>query len=297
MEVRQVMSNATRTDVVVGSGYLRYKQHGFDTIDFISPTAHAEFIEPHKEDSSYKIVRDIPNNRSFYASSSMSSIVEITKTGDTKATASLLDGLKEISSESESNSGVSMDIEGVAYDMGSVVSGEPECCIAMDNPTVKQSITILIDLGYSGEASAKSINYRSVGIVNLISTLQAQGYILNVQCGRFADCYGSKYGQIVSINTETLCIAQMASATSVGYYRGACWLTTAMQKGDKSYNGSSTSRLTSSIIDKLTKDNIFYIAGGFTCSRMTNLKSPQEGIDIVVELFNKFCESKGKVKV
>jgi len=65
--------------------------------------------------------------------------------GNKDITYKFLEGLKNLGQERETNTGIFMNTEGFAYDMGAVVSGEPECCVDMKAPESKKSLTILMD--------------------------------------------------------------------------------------------------------------------------------------------------------
>jgi len=185
-----------------------------------------------------------------------------------------------------------MDIEGVAYDMGSVVSGEPECCVSMESPSTKQHIEIVVDLGYGGGESATTIDYRSVGIVNLVSTLQAQGYMIDLY---IMSVYPSnKCMHRVKINTDTFCVAQLASCTTTEYWRGLGWITVEIMRNKKGDGGCDGSKLSEEKIKQYKDKGVFYIGGGYTDRKMCNLKSGKKATDYIIELFNKFCNSKNK---
>ena len=237
-----------RNNLKVGNGYVRYDEDGYDTIDFISPSAHADFAEDVKDDTSYRIVKQVKREATFFDAKNIGEILDRTRYGDTKATATLLDGLKQATGEGESQTGVSMDIEGVAYDMGSVVSGEPECCISMEQPSTKKHIEIVVDLGYSGSTSARTINYRSIGIVNLVSTLQAQGYMIDLYV--MSMYLNNKCMHRVKVNTETFCVAQLASVTTTSYWRGLGWLTVEIMRDKKSDGGRDGSSLPKEKLEK-----------------------------------------------
>lgn len=272
----------------------QYKEYGYNVIEFDSLLTHAEYLKPYIEGGGYRVPKEMKSEPYFYGKKTIEKVSDEMKYGDNTATAKLLDDIKQSgNNESDSNTGVFMDIEGVAFDMGSVISGEPECCVAMDSPDVKPLIKVMIDLGYNGDASANVINYRAVGIVNLINTLQAQGNILEVYVVRYATISSGngKYAQKVKIDTNNLCISQLACASSVGYYRGACWLTTAIEMGNKSYSGESKSDISSEMKSNLRKDGYFYIGGGYSDNHMYRLRSGEDATDYIKKLYNDFLSN------
>jgi hypothetical protein len=157
----------------------------------------------------------------------------------------------------------------------------------MDNPSTKKHIEIVIDLGYSGGTGATTINYRSIGIVNLVATLQAQGYIVDLYA---ISIYNSnRCAHRVKINTETFCISQLACVTSTAYWRCIGWMTVEIMRDKKGNGGNDSSSMSSGLRKDIEDTGAFYIGGGYTDSKMNSLKNGADATEYVITLFNKYC--------
>ena len=65
--------------------------------------------------------------------------------GNKDITPQIIEGLENLGHDIYSNTGVFMNTEGFAYDIGAVVSVEPECCVDMKAPELKKNIKIVLD--------------------------------------------------------------------------------------------------------------------------------------------------------
>ena len=270
----------------------RYEKYRYKIVEFQNPLELAEYLKPQQSNEGYTDVKECTSDSRFRGGKTIKDMVHDMTYGDDKATASLLYNIKSTNKEIDQDNGwVGMDIEGVAFDMGSVVGGEPECCIAMGQPSIKKHLKIIIDVGYCGETEASIIQNRGVGILNLINTLQCQGYILDVGFIRFNKA--SMMANITNINTENICVAQLAPLCHPTYFRGCTWLVEAMENKSHS-SGSGNSTCPKEVIDSFEKDGVFYIGGGYTDSKMSSLKDGTKATEYIAKLFNKFCEEQNK---
>ena len=193
-----------------------YSILGYKAIEFDSLYSQAEYIEPYKDGKKISHIKEVNsgNHDDFFGTKSIDETITKMKYGDDKATTTLLDNIKDTSTDKDILDDIKMDIEGVAYDMGSVVSGEPECCINTGNPKPRKCIKIIVDLGYIWHTKPSVINYRSAGIVNLVNTLQAKGYVIEVTIGAFFNQLN--HAHFVKLDMDNFCVAQLAVATSAG---------------------------------------------------------------------------------
>jgi len=267
-----------------------FTHNGCKAIEFNGMVDHVEFLESNNG-SRHHHLKAMAREGDFFGCDNYEELITKMKYGDSKATASLLDKLKSSQVYSDIDNGVKMDIDGFAYDMGSVVSGEPECCLSSGSPQAKPYIKIFVDQGYSGHTDVDVINNRSVGIVNLVTSLQTMGYVVELVVGNYER--GTKIYGFTKLSTDSLCVSQIAVATSPYYWRCGSWMTT-MMLGKTTDTGHSL--MDYSDIEAMEKEGWFYIGGGYTDSKMNSLSTGDDGTEYITELFNKYCSTRGLKK-
>lgn len=263
------------------------KDGGYTVIEFDSLSSHADYITENNK-SSYSYNKTLEHCNGFIGiDGNLDTIIGNIRYGDEKLTTSLLN-LKEQDNYEAEEYDIHMDIEGFAYDMGSVICGEPECCLNTNPLAPKKTIEIVVDLGYSGGVYSDAINYRSIAIMNLVTSLQREGYIVKLS---LLSTYPGNY-QIhkTNIDTDIVSASQLAVGTSSYYWRGASWLTVQILNKGGCDGGMDGSRTPQEVIDQFKKDNIFYIGGGYTDSRMNYFDSVDEANGYIQELFSKFID-------
>lgn len=267
-------------------GTYEYKMHDFESMSEI-----AQYFESIKDLSKYSLTKEstLRAKSSFYGVSKFDDIPNRLKYGDEKVTTIYLEKLKQINTEEAKQDEMKMDIEGFAYDMGAVVSGEPECCLNTGYPSIKPHLSIYIDTGYCGSVNPKIIANRGVAILQLISNLISLGYILDIWVIHYITTSdGGLYCQRVKLNTDYLTISQLAFSGTCEYFRVVTWLMTAIQKGSYSYTGSGTSEPAMDVIKELKKDGL-YIPSGYTDGRF-NICSLEDAQDYVVGIYNDYVK-------
>ena len=273
-----------------------YEDYGYKIQEFNSFDEVANYLEQIPDLYEYDMTKSSELDKSFHGVSSFDNILDRLRYGDKVQTETFKKELKDLDSYEELDVGIFRDVEGFAYDMGSVVNGEPECCLNFGSPEPTQTVNIYIDLGYAGHTSSESINNRGYAIVKLINSLIAKGYILNVFAIRFADCsYGGKYAQVIRVPTEILTLAVVGYSCTCDFYRVVTWLLTAIHKEDKHYTGRSRSELGEDIIETIKQRGDLYIGGGYTDYRFRHC-SKEEAEEIIMEYYNEFLARKGGVK-
>ena len=93
---------------------------------------YREFAEKCAKEENYSIVSRVKREagrNDFYGNLKFEDTIEAMKYGIKDYTSYFLENIADTTSEEYGGQGIFMDIEGFAYDMGAVVSGEPECCI------------------------------------------------------------------------------------------------------------------------------------------------------------------------
>lgn len=276
----------------------KYGNRTYYIQDFNNMLEVAQYLESQKDLKKYDLTKDyqLSSDADWYGVSTFKDIPDRLKYGDSKITSMYMDKLKQLSNEGEDYTGINMDIEGFAYDMGAVVSGEPECCLNSGFPETKPHLNIFVDIGYCGEVHASIIANRGVAILNLISSLVSQGYLLDIWIVHYIDSSNGKYySQRVKLSTEFMTIAQLAFAGKSEYFRVVTWLLTAIQRKEYSYTGSGCSQPSKEVIADLKKEGL-YIPSGYTDSRFNscNLKTAME---LVQEIFNDYVKEKELCKL
>ena len=270
------------------------KQYGKRTYyiqDFNNMLEVAQYLEGQKDLMNYELTKDsrLREEASWYGTSTFKDISDRLKYGDSKITSMYMDKLKQLSNECE-------DYTGISIDMGAVVSGEPECCLNSGFPETKPHLNIFVDIGYCGGVPANIIANRGVAILNLISSLVSQGYLLDIWIVHYIDSSGSRYfSQRVKLSTEFMTIAQLAFAGKSEYFRVVTWLLTAIQRKEYSYTGSGYSKPSGEVITKLKKEGL-YIPSGYTDGRF-NSCNLNTAMELVQEIFNDYVKEKELCKL
>ena len=274
-----------------------YDDYGYKMIEFNSFSEVAEYLEQIPDLYKYEMTKKsrLSYDSSFFGIDSFDKVLNRLRYGDNRQTETFKNELKDLNSYDELDCGIFRDVEGFAYDMGSVVNGEPECCLNFGSPEAKQSLNIYIDLGYSGCTDAETINNRGYALVKLINTLISKGYILNVYVVRYATISynGDKYAQLIKVPTEFFSLSIIAYACTCDFYRVVTWLLTAIQMKDKNYTGDSSAKADKKIIEGIKKRGDLYIGGGFTDSRLSSC-SKEEAEKIILNYYNEYIERKHK---
>lgn len=190
--------------------------------------------------------------------------------------------------------GVAMGVEGCAYDMGAVISGEPECCLRMDDLTPVESIDIYVDIGYSGCIDKEVINRRTIAIMKLINQLVLQKVIVNFHLAHYTTV-SERYelGTILTIKGTEGLIPQVAYLCSPSFFRVVSWNLNEIRCG---INGSNAcSQPSSMLIKSIKQEGGFYIPGGYVDSFWEYVKDQEKADEYLMESYKKFLEDRKKV--
>ena len=269
---------------------LTYK--GYKTQDFENMNEVAEYLKSQSDLNKYDLTHE---TSSFYGCGKFEDTLKRLKYGDQVETTRYLDKLKQLEKGLESDEDFKMDVEGFAYDMGAVVSGEPECCINSGAPKSKPYLKIFVDIGYCGGVDADIIANRGVAVCQLISNLLSQGYILDIYVIHFIDTYGKQYAQRIKLTTDYFSISQLAYAGTCEFFRIVSWLLTAIQMKEHSYTGSGCSKPNKTVIEEMKKEGL-YIPSGYTDGRF-NSCNLEKAIKYVTEIYNAYKKKKKKAEI
>lgn len=274
----------------------KYGSRTYKMQDFESMSEIANYLEDVPNLRDYEMTNDdyLSDNDDFYGIKSFKDVPDRLKYGDQQVTTMYIDKLKQLKSDGEQETGIKMDIEGFAYDMGSVVSGEPECCLNSGYPETKPHLNIYIDTGYCGGVEPDIIANRGVAVLQLISNLISQGYLLDIWIVHYIDASGGGYYcQRVKLSTEFLTISQLAFAGKCEFFRVVTWLLTAIQMKYYRYTGDGRSKPSDEVLQELKSDGL-YIPSGYTDNRF-NVCSLNEAIKYITEIFNDYVKEHSEI--
>lgn len=273
---------------------LEYEKDGYKIQEFNSFGEVAQYLEQTPDLYEYEMTKKsrLSEEKEFYGIDSFDDVLDRLRYGDKVQTQSYIDNLKDLDSYDELDVGIFRDVEGFAYDMGSVVNGEPECCLNFGSPEAKQSMNIYIDIGYCGDTDVETINNRGYAIVKLINSLISKGYILNIYVVHYITTWDDdQCAQLFKVSTDFLTLSTIAYSGTCDFFRVVSWLLTAIQIKDKSYTGNGCSKPNSNIIKAIKERGDLYIPSGYTDSKL-NSCSKEKAEELVIGYYNKFMEEK-----
>lgn len=222
--------------------------------------------------------------------------------GNPQYTQAFLEGLKEGELFADEDTGFGMDVEGVAYDMGAVLEGNPECCLAQGYPEPKKMLKVCIDITFVCDVSPKVIRHRGIAIVNLINTLMQMGYILDIDVLYIHDRHNlvnkRNMYEFFKINTQTQCIAEFAFYMTPEFMRILCFAVTeihdARKGGDKDIGGHASGHIEKDFLKAMEEEGTFFIGGSYNDGAMANLDTQEKANALIVKRFNEFCARRGQ---
>ena len=266
-------------------------------IDFDNIIDLYESIVPSIRCNRYGILDEIKENHGWNGDYSLDETVEAMKFGFQKSTDYFLDNIKEIRSQDTTGKGTYLDYEGFAYDMGNVVEGVPECCLNADLPATKPCIKIIVDIAFSSWFSARQMNNRGIAIANLINTLIIHGYVIDLCFMRYNSQYDMDIMFTVQVNTEVLPISVIAFMSSADFFRKIGFMTTDLIREKPSEPGRGMSIMQSFILNKIKKEDIFFIGGGYSNPELcSHLETVEDANNYLLHLFCIYCKDH-KIKI
>lgn len=259
-------------------------------IEFDNLQEQKDYISEAVRTKKWSIVKEIvPDD--FYGRHTLEETMQGMDYGFPANTEIFLSNIKDVSSEDIGGENVYMDIQGFAYDMGAVVSGEPECCINFNTNGNTPVIKILIDIGFDGSVRAEYINNRSFAIVNLINTLINKKYIVDVKFLNYNIQGDMSTVVFTKCNVENLSIATIAMISSPEYFRQIIWITRDELRNKESEYGRGRTTNDNKFKELLKNENALFIPGSFINHNFTyDCQTKEKANSYITQLFNEYCE-------
>lgn len=253
-----------------------------------------------KKNTKYSAYINNQEARNWSGGVSFKECMEHLVKGNDKYTQMYLDGLKHDNHDSdEYYTGYQMDIEGVAYDMGAVVNGDPECCLNMGFPEIKRHLTICVSVDFVWTTPASNIRNRGLAIVNLVNTLITQGYILDLEVVYSHDrrnLVGNRdMRMFFKVNTDTQCISEFAFYMAPEFMRILCFLITEIHDfakgGSADIGGLAGGAIGTKFLADLESRGTLYLGGEYDDPKMAKLNTIEEANKYITEKFNKYIST------
>ncbi len=247
----------------------------------------------------WKNIRDMDSgdNLKWYGGIEFDDVMDELLLGNKNQTQEFLSGIKEQFSDDVAYSQIYFDNEGFAYDMGAVVSGEPECCLNMGAPESKKFITIGIDYSFPCYVKPDVLRNRGMAITNLVHSLITQGYVVNL---RFLQIYNPHNTRNVTksifsldLNTENLSISTVAFYCSVEFFRAIMILVHSMLDELPELPGEGMGSDDKDEFFDIFGEDMLFIPAGYTDESMRSLTSVEKANKKILNLFNDWNEKMG----
>lgn len=270
-----------------------YQIEGIRCVEFDNLYEQKEYVNKAISDNKWKVIRDLkceykPN---FHGDTPLEKTVLAMDYGLQDYTNYFLENIENVKQESDSNTELYMDMEGFAYDMGSVVSGVPECCINGGSPTSTPTIKIFVDITFFWGVTAKEIQNRGIAITNLINTLLTRKYIIELSFVDFNIQGDLNTLIITNIDSSTLSVATIAFMSSPQFFRQISWITTDELRNRDSECGRGRSSMNKWYKQKIEEEKILFIGGSFNDEAVDEgaYRTIESANKYITKLFNKFC--------
>lgn len=269
----------------------KYKINNVKCVEFDSLSEQLEYILPNLKSNMYDIKNEINSNLKWNGNYTLDQTIEGMQYGFASNTLYFLDCITNIRSQDGIKEGLYLDTEGFVYDMGSVVSGIPECCLNIGIPTINPCIKIMVDVSFDCSVPAKDICNRGIAIANLVNTLLINNYIVELYFIMYNNQSDMDVMSLLKVDTKVLPISTIAFVSSVDYFRKICFCTMDVIRDKQSNIGRGTSRMQKFILDKLKKDDIFFIGGSYeNKEQLKHIKDVNNANKYILKLFKKFCD-------
>ena len=108
-------------------------------------------------------------------------MIDMAQTGWTAGTTDIINQIDQIEHvQDEELSGYRFDVTGQFFDVGLVVSGEPECWFEQEMEPTRKVVSICSNISSSGGIEAGTLARRGAAIIALVDQLQTAGYIVEL---------------------------------------------------------------------------------------------------------------------
>jgi hypothetical protein len=210
--------------------------------------------------------------------------------GNPNYTKQFIEGLNEISYTGDDDRTTFMDVEGFCYDMGAVVSGEPECCLNMVMPEANRHVTIYVGHTYPGYVDADHIRNRGIAIANLLTTLLTKNYFVDLKFLANRNYSDIEMLHLYNVSCKSLCAAELAFYCTPEFFRMITLSLDGMVSGDPKKCGQCTSYTRRATKELMLRDNAFFIPSSYDDSDAESLDTPQKADAYVKKLWNRYQE-------
>lgn len=276
---------------------VKHKGKTIKCVDFDGLNDQLKYILPNIKNNTFDIVNEIKNKVGWNGSYTLDETINGMKYGFDKQTEYFLDLIDQLRVQEGEGEGIFLDTEGYIYDMGSVVSGVPECCLNYHMSEPKPLIKIYVDVSFHCGFTPEQLNNRCTAIANLINTLLLNGVI--VELYYFMYNIQSDMDCLITLNVDVnvLPISIIAFLSSVDYFRKIMFITMDCVRGKESECGRGYSQACDFMINKFKKEGIFFIGAGYTDDNMhKHLNSVIEANNYLLDSFKLFCKE-NKIRV
>ena len=257
-----------------------------------------EYIRKREKDRDWSHIRRFRNSKEEWSGNvtyeqSMNNL----QFGNKDVTLKFIEGLRNLGHEVDVNTGIFMNTEGFAYDMGAVVSGEPECCVDMKAPESKKSLTILMDYTAPCFVDGDILQRRGLAVANLLYTLIEKGYVINLMmCEVDKLSYTGtmhtgdkveKHMMCIKVPTDTLSAGTIGFYTSLEFFRIIMILVETMcLDTDNPGDACGSEEEEDYCLDK----DVWLIPNCYMDTRGRELKTQEQANEYVKTLFREYCE-------
>lgn len=276
---------------------VKHKGKTIKCIDFDGLNDQLKYILPNIKNNTFDIVNEIKNEVGWNGSYTLDETINGMKYGFDKQTEYFLDLIDQLRVQEGEGEGIFLDTEGYIYDMGSVVSGVPECCLNYHMSEPKPLIKIYIDVSFHCGFTPEQLNNRGCAIANLINTLLLNGVIVELYYFMYniqndMDCLVT-----LRVDTSVLPISIIAFLASTDYFRKIMFITLDCVRKKESEDGRGYSMACDFMVNKFKKEGIFVISGGYMDRGLnSNLDNVKNASDYLMKNFELFCKE-NKIKI
>lgn len=269
----------------------KYNNKLIKCAEFSSLTEQLAYIDDFITNNTFGTAKEVNKTDNFFGKHNLSQSIDGMLYGFDENTQYFSKVMSKMKSKTSNSDGIYLDYEGFAYDMGSVVSGEPECCLNTGEAKSIPCVKIMVDIAWSWSVTAEKIYNRGIAITNLINTLLINGCIVDLYVFRYNIQDDMDILFTTKIDTKILSISAIAFICSPEYFRKIGWITTDKIRNKKSANHRGNSTATKFLLDKIKRDKIFFIGGDYTLPSIINHLTTVEHVNVfILKMFKEFCE-------
>lgn len=255
-----------------------------------------QYVEKAIADNRWEFVSEIKHRAgrdNFFGETTLEQTLNSAKYGLKKYTEYFLDNINEVSTEQDVYDGIFLDNQGFAYDMGAVVSGVPECCLNTGALSSTPVITIYVDMAFNAGTKARLIQNRGIAITNLVHTLIAKKYIIDIHFIDFNTQYDMDTLITIKMDSSILSAATVSFMSSPEFWRQMVWIAEDELRQKDSESGRGTAFLTDEVRHIFEDNNIFVIPGYYQDREcLEHYEEVDSANKYISKLFNQYCKQR-----